>query len=352
MGTTPRERVMTALRGGAPDKTPFTIYSDLFPRCTAERELRDRGICLVERVPSYKTHQPNVSYSEDRYTDERGRHMVRATYRTPHGELSCAWEPAGFTDWRHEWLFKGPDDYETLLFLIRDTVVEPNYEAVARLPDDLGGDFVVRDQLPLEPLQNLISSNYMSTETFCTEWMDNRDEVLKLCDAFAEVARRIYPIVADGPLEFCNYGGNVVPTVTGPEIFREHYLPHYNEAAEVLHRKGKLIGTHLDADNTLIMDLVAQTDLDYIEAYDPGMGPSLAEARAAWPGKAVWINYPSAWHMRPTAGVYDGAAQLIREMAPGNGFIIGITEDVPEDRWRANYAAILDAIDAEAGKGR
>ena len=102
------------------------------------------------------------------------------------------------------------DDYKALLFLIKDTVVEPDYARVVRLPDDLGEDFVVRDQLPLEPLQNLISSNYMSTETFCVEWMENRDEVLRLHDAFAEVARRIYPIVADGPLEFCNYGGNVI----------------------------------------------------------------------------------------------------------------------------------------------
>jgi hypothetical protein len=255
----------------------------------------------------------------------------------------------GFTDWRHEWLFKSPDDYKALLFLIKDTVVEPAYDRVARLPEELGEDFVVRDQLPLEPLQNLISSNYMSTETFGIEWMDNRDEVLKLYEAFAEVARRIYPIVADGPLEFCNYGGNVIPMVIGPEVFRDCYVQHYNEAADALHRRGKLIGTHLDADNTTIMELVAKTDLDYIEAYDPGVGPSVAQARAAWPGKALWLNYPASWHLRDERGVYDGTVQMIREAAPGNGFIIGITEDVPEERWRGNYRAIMDAIDDAAG---
>ena len=358
MEPTPRQRVMTALRGGAPDKIPFTIYAGHLPRCTAERELRDRGLCLVERVTSYRVHRPNVGYTEDRFTDERGRKLVRATYTTPHGQLSCAWEPVGFTDWRHEWLFKSPDDYRALLFFIEDCVVEPDYEAVAKLPGELGEDFVVRDQLPLEPLQNLISSNYMSTETFCLEWMDHRDEVLKLCDAFAEVARRIYPVVANGPLEFCNYGGNVIPRVIGPSVFRDYYLPHYNEAADVLHKRGKLLGTHLDADNTTIMDLVAQADLDYVEAYDPGVGPSVAEARAAWPGKALWINYPCAWHLRPEPEVYQGTVQMIREAAPGSGasagdgFLIGITEDVPEDRWRGNYRAIMEAIDDEAGRRR
>ncbi len=350
MQLTPRERVMTALRGEAPDKAPFTIYEEKLPRCALERELRNRGLCLVRRVRSYTTHTPNVGYREERFVDERGRDVIRTVLSTPHGELSTLEEPAGFTSWRHEYLFKSPDDYRALLFLIRDTVVEADYDAVAGLSDELGGDFVVRDNLPLEPLQNLISAFYMSMEDFCVQWMENRDEILRLYEALVDVARRIYPLVAEGPLEFCNYGGNVVPRITGPAVFRDYYLPHYNEAAEVLHRRGKLIGTHLDADNTPIMDLVAQTELDYIEAYDAGMSPSVREARAAWPGKALWINYPSAWHLRPPRGVYDGTVQLIREAAPGDGFIIGITEDVPEERWPGNFTAIMDAIDGEAAR--
>jgi hypothetical protein len=342
----PRERVMRTLRGEIPDKTPFTVYASKLPRCPDERELRNRGLCLVERRQSYRTHSPNVGYRQREFTDERGRRMMRGSHTTPHGELSTVWEPAGFTDWQHEYLFKSPDDYRALLFLITDTVVEPDYESAARLQSDLGDDFVVRDQLPLEPLQNLISSYYMSMEDFSIQWMENRDEMLRLYEAFAEVARRIYPIVANGPLEFCNYGGNVVPFVIGPAVFRDNYLPHYKEAAEALHAGGKLIGTHLDADNSTIMDLVAQTELDYIEAYDPGVGPSVRDARAAWPGKALWINYPCHWHLRSEREIFDGAAQMIREAAPGDGFIIGITEDVPDDRWRGNYRAIVDAIDA------
>ncbi len=36
---------------------------------------------------------------------------------------------------------------------------------------------------------------------------------------------------------------------------------------------------------------------------------------------------------------------MIEEAAPGNGFIIGVTEDVPEDRWESNYPAIMEAIE-------
>ncbi len=335
---------MTGFCGGVPTSA-YSNDDGVAPPSAAVKQLRKRGLCLVERVASYTLARPNVGYRREEYTDERGRHMVWETYVTPYGELTCVWESAGFTAWRHEWLFKSPDDYAAVRFMINDTIAAPNYEKVAGLQEALGSDFVVRDQLPLEPMQNLISSSYMSTETFCIEWMENRDEVLVLCEALADVARRVYPIVANGPLEFCNYGGNVVPAVIGPQVFLEHYVPHYNEAAEVLHKKDKLIGTHLDADNTTIMDLVAQTQLDYIEAYDPGISPSVADAREAWPDKTLWINYPCAWHLRPEREVYERTLRLIEEAEPGNGFLIGITEDVPEDRWIGNCQAILDAID-------
>jgi hypothetical protein len=346
---TPRERVMAVLRGEGADRTPFTTYDEMVTMCAVERELRGRGMCLVDRIRSYTSHTPNVTYDQVHFKDEGGRGLVREVLSTPHGELSTVWQPAGFTSWRHEYYFKAPDDYRALLFLIEDTVVGPDYEAAARTVAELGDDYVVRDNFPLEPLQNLISSSYMSMEDFCIQWMENRDEILKLYEAFVEVARRIYPIVANGPLEFCNYGGNVVPQVIGREVFREHYVPHYDEAAEALHRTGKLIGTHLDADNRLIMDLVAQTDLDYIEAYDAGISPPVREARAAWPDKVLWLNYPCAWHLRPEDGVREGTVRLIEE-ADG-GLIIGITDDVPTDRWRGNFTAIMDGIDEMAAGG-
>ena len=37
--------------------------------------------------------------------------------------------------------------------------------------------------------------------------------------------------------------------------------------------------------------------------------------------------------------------RLISEAEPGNGFIIGITEDVPSDRLQGNMLAIMDGIE-------
>lgn len=339
----PYNSVMAMLRGERPDKIPFTVYDDMLPQCDTERTLRNRGLCIVKRMTSYKVHHPNVKSTSFHYTDENGRALVRGIYSTPFGDLSTLTETVG-SSWTHEFMFKTPDDYKALLYIIQDTYIEPDYYNPIRTVACLGEDFIVRDQIPLEPIQAIISS-YMGTETFCYEWLDNRDEVLKLYAALVDMNRKTYNVIANGPLEFANYGGNVVPQIIGRENFKKYYIPNYNEAAEILHKKGKLIGSHLDADNTIIMDLVSETDLDYIEAYDPGISPKVEEACKSWPNKVLWLNWPSPWHLVSEEQAKIRTLDMIRQSTNSKGFIIGITEDVPEDRWKGLYVAIMDAID-------
>jgi hypothetical protein len=346
---TPAGRVYSALDGEQRGSVPFTIYESKIPQCTVERDLRNRGMCIVQRVRSYEVEVPGASTKRVEYRDERGRRVVHTTITTPEGDLTSLVEPAGYTSWTHEHLFKRPEDYRPLRWYLEHAEVRPNYAPAKRLQATLGEDFVVRDNLPLEPLQAL-ASTYMGVDRFCLEWMDNRDEVLSLYDALVATARRVYPIVANGPLDFANYGGNVAAAVIGPDVFRDYYVPHYQEAAEVLHREGMLLGTHLDADNTLIMADVGQTELDYIEAFDPSMGPSVAEAAAAWPGKVLWINWPSKHQLEPPENVTRRTMDIIQEGQACRGFIIGITEDIPEDRWQRHLQAIMAGIEEWEGR--
>jgi hypothetical protein len=185
----------------------------------------------------------------------------------------------------------------------------------------------------------------MGTETFCYEWMDNQDEIMEIYQSLVEKNRKVYPVVADGPLALANYGGNVTPQIIGTVNFKKYYIPNYNEATEILHKKGKLIGCHLDADNTTIMKEISETNLDYIVAYDAGISPPIKCAREAWPNKVLWINWPSSWQLEDPEEITRRTVDLISEAGDGKGFIIGITEDLPEERWACNYTAIMDGIE-------
>lgn len=311
--------------------------------------MRNRGLCIVNRVSVFKTYTPNVKVTRHVYL-ENGREMTRAMHETPHGNLSELSEGAGFTSWSHEYRFKSPDDYKAILFMIRDEVYEPVYEQVARAQADFGEDAIFRAGFGFEPLQYLISSHIMKMETFCVEWMDNRDEILKLYDALVENRRKLYPIVAQSPLLHANYGGNVVADIIGLENFKKYYVPHYNEAAEIMHKRGKLIGSHLDGNCKLLAEAIAETDLDYIEAFTPAPDTdmTLAEARQAWPHKVLWLNFPSSVHLRPDVEVEETTIDLLNQAGNVDGLIMGITEDMPPERWQNSCRAIMNGLERHA----
>lgn len=346
---TPRKRIEIALKGGLSDCVPFTMYDCMIPKCTAEREMRNQGLCIVNRVNVFTTRMPNVKITSQT-SHENGRAMIRTFYETPEGILSTLTQPAGFTSWRHELLFKNPDDYKAILFMIKDEVYEPIYDQVARAQADFGEDAIFRAGFGLEPLQTLISGNIMKTESFCVEWMDNRDEILKLYEAVVANRRKIYGIVAQSPLGHANYGGNVTPEIIGLETFEKYYVQHYNEAAEIMHKHGKLIGCHFDANCKLLSKTIAGTALDYIEAFTPAPDTdmTLAEARHAWPDKVIWLNFPSSVHLRSDADVEATTIDLLNQAGNINGLIMGITEDILPDRWQNICRAIMNGLERHA----
>lgn len=347
---TPEERVEIALAGGCADKVPFTIYENKIPQCAAERAMRNRGMCIVNRAtPGYRAHRPNVKTHEE-VTFRDGKRFTRTYYETPHGTLSVLNEAAGFTTWRHERMFKSPDDYKALAFWIADTVFEADYASVEAAKKKHGGDLILRGNVGQEPLQALISGGLMGMQDFCMEWMDRRDEILELVDLIVENKRRLYPIVAGAPLTHVNYGGNVVVEIIGVEAFRDYYVPHYNEAAEAMHAAGKKLGSHHDSNCRQLAGLIGESKLDYIEAFtpQPDTDMTLAEAREAWPEKVLWINFPSSVHLQSDEAVERTAFDLLESLDSPNGVIFGITEDMPPDRWQASCTAIVDGLERHA----
>ena len=61
-------------------------------------------------------------------------------------------------------------------------------------------------------------------------------------------------------------------------------------------------------------------------------------------GKVLFINFPSAVHLEPPSGIEAATKQMLKEAAPGDRFIIGITENVPENRWRESFSTILKTV--------
>ena len=351
MPMSPRERVEAVLRGEGADRVPFTVYESKLPQCEVERHLRNGGLCLVARTPPvHRTVSPNVTQERISYS-EGGVNYIRTVIRTPVGDLSTIDRPApgNATTWHVEKLFKTPDDYRAVEFMVRDQTHLPNYDAFLRAQKLLGDDGFLRATFfGGSPLQNIIL-NVMGVETFAVEWAERRDDVMRLYDAVLENRRQGYRVMAESPALATNYCGNVSPEVVGLERFEDYYVPHYNEFAEVMHKHNKLTGLHWDANVRLFAEAIGRSEVDYVEAFtpEPDGDMSVAEARAAWPDKVLWINFPSSVHLLGIEAVREAARQILREAAPGDRFLMGVTEDVHPDRWQESFVAIMDVIDRE-----
>jgi hypothetical protein len=347
----PRERVMAALHKQPTDQVPFTIYEAKIPQCAVERQLRNEGLCIVHRhVPAVASSDPGCDWREFWYT-ENGRRRVRVEIHTPAGMVSYVNEPAGFTSWTIEHMFKGPEDYRPLLAMTEAIQYRPNYEAYAAAEKWMGEDVIMRGGVGGQPLHTIMI-HWMGAEVFAVEWMERRDEILKLVDAMNRKLREVFPLVAAAPITHANFGGNEVPEVMGPPRYREFCLPLISECAEHFHRHGKLLGSHMDGNNKPWAADLAASGLDYIEAFTPSPDTdlTLAEALAAWPDKVIWVNFPSSLHLASLDTIRRTTRELIEAARGTHRLILGITEDIPEDRWQGNLLAISEVIQ-EMGPG-
>jgi hypothetical protein len=342
---TPRDRVESALRGQMPDVVPFTIYANKLPRCQVEHDLRNAGICILERSPGVvKSVSPNVR-STTIHSSETGAHTIKTIYETPGGIVETVDQPAPGTVWKLKRPFNGPEDYKPVISMIRDRIWTENYAEFIAARDRYGDGTFLRAGLGYSPLQEIIYM-LMGVERFSIEWSERRDDLLEMYDALTEERRQVYPLIADSPAVATNYGGNVCPEIVGRERFQKYILPHYNEAAEIINKSGGLLGVHFDGNTKLIAEDIADSQIDYIEALSPppDCDMSVAEARETWQGKVLWLNFPSSVHHMGVAEVERLTREILSEAAPGEGFIFGISEDVPDNAWPETFPAIARVI--------
>lgn len=352
-----KQDIMKAVRGQMPERVPWTVYIRLLPQGQAERVLRSQGLGLIY-PPQVHPHQyfdsPNVEIVEHT-TLEGGRTVRHTYYRTPVGELTDLRRSdygsgvAGYVaDWRLEYMVKQPADYEVLEFMIRDQVFKADfYDVILRAQQELGDDGVVIARVNRVPFQRLWIE-YTGIERLCLDLNDHPGLVEGVMEAMMEKDREMWRLVAESPVEMVQCGDNITSDIVGPSLFEKHFLPHYQDLDEVMRPAGKVVMIHWDGRVGPLLNAVNRLPEGMVvEAYTPPpMNKySVAEVRAAWKGRPIWINFPSEAHLSPPEEVEAVTLEILRQAAPGDGFLLGITENMPANCWQESMVAIGRVLD-------
>ena len=110
---------------------------------------------------------------------------------------------------------------------------------------------------------------------------------------------------------------------------------------------GKRTLNHMDGMLGSLLDSVARCPIDIIEAFNPTPdgNVSVAEVLAAWPNKALAIDFPSSVHVRSPEEIHRVTVDLLWRSAPAHGFAVGITENTPSDVAVQSLTVIPGALD-------
>ncbi len=340
-----RERIELALRRQPVDQVPFTIYPGMIPHGEQEARLRQLGLGYHKRMGVLEVTRPNVAIAYVEYEENGTRHS-RTTATTPVGEVyaTARLGQAYGSTWYVDHYVKTPDDYKVVEFLVGDTRYEPAYDPFLQAAAELGEDGYVSAFFGYDPLMEM-RVDLMGIERFALDMFDYPDLFWSLYQKLRAKQREAYPLLAESPADLVIYGGNHSPEVLGRR-FEEFVVPCFEELGHQLHRKGKLLGCHLDANNALWSDVVARSQLDVIEAFTPAPDTdmSVAEARRVWPDKVLWINFPSSLHIASEDRIRKATREMLAAASPGHGFIMGVTEDVPSTAWPTSLRAIAEEL--------
>jgi len=327
----PRERFFAALAGKMPDCVPFVIWNNKLPGGRLNERLLELQACIVNKSTVYQLSTPGVEIETEPLETVAGCTRQRKIYHTSAGTLSSTLRFCQSSVWIEQMPFADPADYDALEAFIHSKVYTPCYDKFREADGQYDGQSAARPETIYTPIQDLIC-RYMGVATFCVEWADRRHRLLELCQVIAEDRRKRLELVADSPAMFVIIEGNVIPYVTGPERFEKYHVPYIEQACELLHSRGKLAGAHLDDKNKILAEQIAKTSLDLIESFTPppDCDLPLAEARRFWPEKTIQINFPSSIHLRGAKEVEKAAVEILHQAAPGDRFVVGVSEDVSE----------------------
>jgi len=342
--STPRERLTTALEGGTPDVTPYSIYSWMMDR-ESERDkaawqvVLDLGLALCHHCSPVQHVQHGVTSSvteEKRGPDTFTIH----TLECPAGTLQMVRR----NGWHHEDWIKTPQDYLIRKWMIENTELVPRYELVEEAEEFVGDQGVVAVCGSRTPLMS-INIDWAGTERFCMDTALEVPELFELYDAQRRLFIEETELLAAGPGRFVKWFENLTISMIGPQRYRDSLCTVYDEAVPILESGAKRVMVHYDGAVRCIADDIARAPFHMVESLtEPPEGDMhYDECRAAWPDKVLYGNLNVDLYAEPEDVLRQGVADKC-ERAGKLGFALELSEDLPGN-WEQTVPVVLDTLE-------
>ncbi len=351
--TTTRELLTTALNGGIPERTPYSIYAWFFdqsayPPYAEWKPLIERGLGISISCETVRRVEHGVRDTLQRRI-EGNREYVLKKKETDVGGLQTIkinlLEPgAGPIGWTQEEWIKAPEDYRIWQWIVEHTELVPQYEEFERAEERVGDRGVTLVDGGRTPAMS-INVDWAGTERFCLDIASGVDELFALYDAQLKLFMEETRLIAAGPGRFVRWLENLTISMLGPKRYGQLLMPVYEQAVPALEAANKRVMVHYDGALRAIADQIATAPFHIVESLtEPPEGDmTYAACRAAWPDKVFWANINVGLYALPP----DELRQAIQAKQAGagkRGLAFEISEDIPPN-WREAVPVVLKTLE-------
>jgi len=278
---TPRERILTFLKGDIPDQVPW--FGDLDYWATAKihrkevpenfRESEDYiqwhrdlgvGFYLQGYFP-FKEIIDNCNVSA--WTEKNKRYRK---IETPKGVLTECWQwlPTSFSEGHVEYLVKTEEDLPAYNYIIENTRYEPDYSFAVLRKKQVQEMGVVLVYTPRSPFMHLlaIDAGIMNIAMISASVPDAFADTIKLMRRkFTEAAK----IAAACPAQIVMTPENLSAEMVGPHFFEKYMKEVQTEWSDMIKSEGKYSCIHMDGTLRALLKEECSLGLTFIEACTP-----------------------------------------------------------------------------------
>jgi hypothetical protein len=394
---TQKERMLKAARGEWADQLPWAPRIDLWHNSNSLRGTLPpqfhRGASLDEvadyigggyhkLVPEFlnvRTPEDNIDrglgvyrlwgmayraelVGVDREVRREGD-ITHVTYHTPVGSVSCKIlynddmrRSGASITWITEHVLKEAADYRTVGYIFKNIKVSPDYETYLAFQRKVGnkGFAAAFANLSASPMHHIMKE-FLDATKFYLEMYDHPREMRQLSEDMEPYFDQLFRVLADSPAEVILSGANYDEMITYPPFFKQHIMPHLQKLADLLHPRGKLLLCHCDGENQALLDLIRESGMDIAEAIcpQPMTKVTISDVKKAFQGKVtIFGGVPSVALLEESMSdenFEEFMKNLFREIAPGDRFILGVSDTTPPD---AKFDRLLRITEMVRGSGR